>query len=175
MAQPITKRGSVFKTTTDSQSGTVTFECIPTGERKYLNVNMLATTIAVEAMMHGVKQKVTDAAASPAGSATTAERWEAMLAVISRITGENATWNAAPAGPSGPKLGVLLEAIMTMRGEDMADTETVEARRKWLADKTSEQRAALKSHPKIAPIIAQIEARKAKTTLDSDSLLAELD
>lgn len=177
MATQINKRNSVFRTTVDAATGIAKFECIPTGDTFEVNVHMLATTIATEAMLHGLKQKINDAAATPAGSATIDERWAAMLAVRDRLTGDSPSWNAVASGGGerGPKLGVLLEAIMQLRGENMSDADTVEARRAWLESKTPQERTALERNPKLVPIIAEIRARRAKTTVDADALLRELE
>jgi hypothetical protein len=128
-----------------------------------------------DAMAHGVKQKVNDAAALPAG-ATVADKWAEMRAVVDRITGDSPTWNSIPeGGTTGPRLGTLLEAVCEFRGIASTDTAKVAETREWLAAKTNEERASLRVNPKIKVLIDAIEARRARpAAIDSDALLADL-
>ena len=174
MAQPITKRGSVFKTTVDGDS--VVFTCLPTGDTLRVAMSSLDMAIQREAIAHGVKQKVNDAAALPSG-ASVAEKWAEMREVVERITGETPSWNAIPVGgTAGPRLGALLEAVCEFKRIAATDTEGVAKIRTWLSEKSNEQRAALRVDAKIKPLLDAIEARRAKpTAVDSDAMLAELE
>jgi hypothetical protein len=174
MAKPATKRGSVFKTTTDATTGVVEFQWLSGNKSMSVNVNMLAAPIAVEAMMHGLKQKITDAAATPAGMYSEAERWEFMAEVLNRISGDSPSWNAPSAGGGGGSSGsLLLRAIC--RWKSATETAEVEKYREWLAAKSAAEKTALEQHPAIKPHLDALRAERAKSTeVDSDALLAEL-
>lgn len=172
MARPITKRGSVFKTTTNEQ-GFLVFTCLPTGQTLTVNPMTLDMVIQREALLHGIKQKVNDAAS---GAPSLADKWAEMQEVVARITGDNPSWNAVPVGgTAGPRLGALLEAVCEFKRIAPTDTEGVAKIRTWLSEKSNEQRAALRLDAKIKPLLDAIEARRTKpTTVDSDAMLAEL-
>ena len=94
-----------------------------------------------------------------------------MREVYDRITaiGDAATWNkvreAGTGGGAGS--GILLRALMQLTGK------TKEAIEQFLDGKTKEEKAALRSNPKVAAIIAELQRAKV-AEIDTDSLLDEL-
>lgn len=125
-------------------------------------------------MLHGLKQKVADAAAIPRDtetgrSATDADKIKAMRAVADRIiAGE---W-AARAGEGGGAPRSLLQRAL----ERLYPQRTREEIAEFLAGMDKKQQSALRMSPKVAPIIAGLrdEAARGAKGVDADELLGEL-
>ena len=138
-----------------------------TTDKGAIVVKVLELTPAIvdQATLHGLKQKICDAAAS---FKTVGEKHAAMLEVADRIkAGE---WNKRGEG-SGAPTGLLLKALVrlypTKTREDLVD---------YLAGKDKSQQAALRQNAKIAAMIETIKAESAKTGgADSDAMLDELE
>ena len=138
----------------------------------------LSDDILIQATLHGLKQKLVDAAAiarntETGASATVQDKKEAVLAVLNRlVAGE---WNKTrEGGESATKGSLLLLALgrMNPAGDMAALGERVKAM-------TDDQRAALSKNPKVLVHIQAIQAEraaaKAKTSgVDSDALLGDL-
>lgn len=129
------------------------------------------------AMLHGLKQKLVDAAAIgrdmvTGRSATIQDKYNAVREVFDRITGANGeapSWNKVRDAGTNVSGGLLVSALMQMSGKDRQQITT------FLAGKTNEEKAALRKNQKVAEIIAQLQAAKTKTdTVDSDGLLGQL-
>lgn len=125
-------------------------------------------------MVHGLKQKLIDAAAisrdaKTGKTATVATKWSALMDVYERLIAGQ--WYAEREG--GGTGSLLFAALCRMQPE-----KSPEAIQTWLAAKDDKQRKALEGNPKVAAIIAEIRTERAKATagdVDSDALLAELD
>ncbi len=139
------------------------------GETLSVDAGTLSDDIVRQGLMHGLKQKLVDAAAivrnpDTGRSATVADKFDAVKEVYDRLlAGE---WNKTREG--GPTGGLLLRALMTFQGKDR---ETVKA---WLDTKTDDQKAALRKNPKIAAIIATLKPEPKTEGIDTDALLDEL-
>lgn len=125
-------------------------------------------------MMHGLKQKLIDAAAisrnpETGRSATVGDKYEAVREVAERLlAGE---WNKRREAGEGGTGGLLLRALTRMYAGRM-DAEQVKA---WLAEKDDKTKAALRKNPQVAAMIETIRAESKDTSgVDTDSLLAEL-
>lgn len=146
------------------------------GIRKAVAVALenITPDIAAWATLHGIKQKLVDAAAisrnpETGRSATVEDKWAAIQEVFDRITGENPTWNAVREG-GGQTGGLLLAALMRMQ-----PGKTREALESWLATKSDKEKAALRLNPRVAAVIETIKAERAKVgDVDSDKLLDEI-
>lgn len=120
-------------------------------------VDTLAMHIKETAVIHGLKQKIVDAAAlsrdpETGRSATPEQKYRAMEEVVARITDPEApSWNARAGEGSGGEGGLLVRAIMRMSGKDR---ETV-AREVQNWDK--KQQAAVRALPDVAAVIAKIK------------------
>lgn len=153
--------------------GTILTLAFSNSEVLTINADSLSDEIRTAAMMHGLKQKLVDAAAiarnpDTGRSATPDDKYNAVREVYDRITQSDGTWNKGRTGEgSGAGNGLLLSALMELRG---LPREKVEA---YLADKTKEQKAALRDNAKVAPIIARLKAARSK--VNSDDLLGELE
>lgn len=132
----------------------------------------LTDSIKVLLMLHGLKQKIVDAAAIPRDtetgrSATDAEKIAAMRAVAERLLAGK--WSATREGGAGNTGGLLLRALMQLQPHKGRDEIAA-----WLKGKSKAEQAALRASPKVAPIIDSLRAA-ATGGIDSDDLLAELD
>jgi len=136
------------------------------GERLEIDPGELSSTIRDEALLHGLKQKLVDAAAiarnpDTGASATAQDKYDAVREIYGRITSPDGTWNKIRAGgDGGAGSGLLLRALMKMSGKSRAEIEA------FLASKSKEERAALKADPKVAGVIAEMQrsAQKVDTT-----------
>lgn len=138
-----------------------------------LDGNELSSEMRVAAMMHGLKQKLVDAAAIPRDtdtgkSASITDKFNAIMEVRDRLlTGE---WNKTREGGSGSSGGLLKRALMKMYDKD---AETIDA---FLAKKSKEEQAALRANPKVAAIIATLRTEpKASKSIDTDAMLNDLE
>lgn len=139
-----------------------------------INPTGLLPNVVQAALMHGLKQKICDAAAisrnpDTGRSASIWDKFSAMTEVADRLKAGN--WNKPAEGPSGPKGGLLFAALCRRSPE-----KNPEALRVWLEGFDDAQKAALRANPKIATIIAEIKAERdaAKVDgsgIDSDELL----
>lgn len=139
-----------------------------------LQTRDLAPSIIAQAVLHGLKQKLVDAAAISRNTetgrpATVADKYEAVKAVYDRLLAGQ--WNATREG-GAPTGGLLLQALCRM----YAGRKTADELKAFLADKTDAEKAALRKNPRIAQHIADIRAEQAKDGgIDSDDILAGLD
>ena len=152
------------------------------GETLTVNPADLTKEIRDAAILHGLKQKLVDAAAitrnpETGKPASTADKFEAVMKVYTRITGKDASWNQTErtGGGSTGNAGYLVSALIRMKPQ--ATRESIET---FVDELDKTQQAALRANPKVAAIIAEIKAeRKSKKATDSDidteNLLAELD
>lgn len=144
------------------------------GDKLNITVDDLSPQMQAYCMVHGLKQKLIDAAAisrdaKTGKSATVADKWNAMIEVHQRLIAGQ--WFAEREG--GGTGSLLFAALCRMQPE-----KSPEAIQMWLSAKDEKQRKALEGNPKVAAIIAEIRTERAKATagdVDSDALLAELD
>ncbi len=151
---------------------TITFK---TGEQLTIDPLNLSETITHAAVLHGLKQKLVDAAAIARDpdtglSATVEDKIAAVREVYDRITATGGTWNkvreAGTGGGAGS--GLLMRALMQLTGK------TREAIEQFLEGKTKEEKAALRANPKVAAIVAELQRAKLGTANDVlDELMGE--
>ena len=145
------------------------------GETLRLHPETLAPEIQRKAMLHGLKQKLVDAAAisrdtATGRAATIATKYEAVREIFDRITGENPSWNKPRAGGAGGQGGLLARAIARYKNVP------VEAAKAYLDRLTDAQKQALRVDPRIAAIINELRMESAKPAgIDTDALLGGLD
>ena len=144
------------------------------GEVLRVNPAELAPEIQRMAMLHGLKQKLVDAAAisrdtTTGRAATIATKYDAVREIFDRITGENPSWNKPRAGGSGGHGGLLARAIARYK------SVPVEQAKAYLDRLTDAQKQALRVDPRIATIINELRAESAKPAgIDTDALLGGL-
>lgn len=143
------------------------------GQTLVLQVGDLSPAVLAQALMHGLKQKLVDAAAisrnpDTGRSASIADKYEAVKEVYDRLL--SGQWNKTREG-GGATGGLLFRALCRMYD----GKKTPEALREFLDGKTDAEKAALRKNTKVAAIIETIRAESAKTDgVDADGLLDEL-
>lgn len=127
-----------------------------------------------DAMMHGLKQKLIDAAAisrdTETGRAASVEDKErAVRAVAERLL--RGEWNAV--ARSGGGSGGLLHTALMRLYPNMTDVRV----KAFLEGKTEAEKLALRSDPRIARLIDAIRAERVagKASIDANALLAGLE
>ena len=144
------------------------------GERLEVVAGNLTPEIRDYATMHGLKQKLVDAAAisrnpDTGRAATVADKYDAVKAVFDRL--QAGQWNAPREG-AGASGGLLFRALCRM----YAGKKDEEAIREFLEGKTDAEKTALRKNPKVAAIIDEIRAESGKAaSIDTDELLDELE
>jgi len=144
------------------------------GRRLAIYARDITTTVAEYAMMHGLKQKLVDAAAisrntDTGRAASIDDKYEAVAEVHARLL--SGQWNKTREG-GGATGGLLFRALCRMYD----GKKTPEALREFLDGKTDAEKAALRKNSKVAAIIEAIRAESAKPDgTDADALLGELD
>ena len=154
------------------------------GRTLKVTAGMLSADIRAAGLVHGLKQKLVDAAAISRDPltgkpATIDTKYAAVREVFDRITGVNPTWNKVrgEGGGSTGSGGLLYRALVRLYD----GVQTPEQVRKYLDGLNAEQQAALRGNKKVAPVILAIKAedaaRRAETGEEedeSDNLLAGL-
>jgi hypothetical protein len=134
----------------------------------------LSREIREHALMHGLKQKLVDAAAisrnpETGRPASVEDKYQAVKTVYDRLLAGQ--WNATREG-GGATGGLLLQALCRM----YAGRKTADELRAFLADKTDAEKTALRKNPRVAAIIEEIRAETGKAAnIDTDGLLGELE
>lgn len=168
MSDSIQKK-DIEATITEGGNLTLTFRH---GERLTVFVDQLDQGIQRMAMLHGLKQKLVDAAAisrdtTTGRAATIATKYNAVKEIFDRITHATApSWNKPRAGGTGGQGGLLTRAIARYKNV------TVEAAKAYLERLTDAQKQVLRGDPRIATIINELRAESAKPAgIDADALL----
>lgn len=148
------------------------------GEALRLHPETLSQEIQRAALLHGLKQKLVDAAAisrdtTTGRAATLVTKYDAVKEIFDRITGaggETPSWNKPRAGGAGGQGGLLARAIARYKNVE------VSAAKAYLDRLTDAQKQALRIDPRIATIINELRAESAKPAgIDTDALLGGLD
>ena len=148
------------------------------GEVLRVHPESLAPEIQRAALIHGLKQKLVDAAAisrdtATGRAATISTKYDAVREIFDRITGaggEAPSWNKPRAGGAGGQGGLLARAIARYKSVE------VSAAKAYLDRLTDAQTQALRVDPRIATIINELRLESAKPAgIDTDALLGGLD
>ena len=143
-----------------------------------LSTRDLSPEILSQALLHGLKQKLVDAAAiarnvDTGASATTADKKEAVMEIHTRLL--EGAWNKGRTGDgTNGKGSILLLALQRLQPKRGA-AELAE----WLKARTDAERAALAKNAKLLPHVQAIQAERAaaaakRSGVDSDELLNDL-
>lgn len=145
------------------------------GDALDLQAADLTMDLRTYAMMHGLKQKLVDAAALPCDpetgrSPSLAAKIAAVREVYDRLMAGQ--WNK-PAGEGVATGGLLFAALCRM----YEGRKTGEELKTYLAGKSDKEKAALRKNPKIAAIIETIKAERVTDDEigNTDEMLAELE
>ncbi len=165
-----TKRTPDITAMIDNTKLTLTFK---NGEQHDIDATELSDEVRHRAMMHGLKQKLVDAAAisrNPytGGSASIDTKIDSVLEVMQRLIAGQ--WNKTREG-GGTKGGLLFRALVEM----YSGRKTPEQITEFLATKTDKEKAALRTSAKIAAIIETLRDRDDADDDGADEMLAELD
>ena len=148
------------------------------GEVLRIHPETLNPEIQRAAMLHGLKQKLVDAAAisrdtTTGRAATIITKFDAVKEIFDRITGAGGkapSWNKSRVGGAGGQGGLLARAIARYKNVEVA------AAKAYLDRLTDAQKQALRVDPRIAAIINDLRAESAKPAgIDTDALLGGLD
>lgn len=153
-------------------TGTIVTFTTADGATTSLDAMSLTAELREAAMMHGLKQKMGDAAAisrnpETGRSATTADKLAAIEEVRERLL--SGAWNKGRAvGDGAGPGGLLFKALCRVK----ADKTPAEVKT-YLDGRSKEEQAALRKVPAIASAIEAIKAENAKDDgIDGEALLA---
>jgi hypothetical protein len=139
------------------------------GKVLVVDSRLLSPAIVAQATMHGLKQKLVDAAAlsrdrDTGRKASIESKFDAVYEVYSRLMADQ--WNKPREGASSGTL--LAQALVRLTGR------TLEAVREQLAKLTDEQKAALEKTQNVALAILDIKRERIESggEDEGDSLLA---
>ncbi len=141
-----------------------------------IDLASLASEVTSRAIIHGIVQKVSDAAAL-GKDATPSDKFQAMKAVADRLIAGN--WNK-PAGETGAPVQGLIwmayrEVMQSLAAKAKKTVSDDDLRAKYDAKSRADQ-LALRTNPEIAKVIERIKSERQtnNTVIDTDALLAEL-
>ena len=145
----------------------------------------LSDDIVSRALVHGLTQKISDAAAMPKAdlpddpTEAAKTKFEAMKAVADRISGPDGEWTKRNGDGSGPVAGIIYRAFEQWameRAKKAKKSITPEEIRAVYDAKDRAGQLALKTVPEIAAIMERIKAERgpAKSAVDADALMGEL-
>lgn len=145
------------------------------GHTTQLQIGDLANEVLTHAVLHGLKQKLVDAAAisrnpDTGRSASVADKRAAVEAVMARLLG--GSWNAGRGDGSGVGAGGLLFRALVQLYAGKKSPEDI---REFLAGKDKKEQAALRKNPRVAAIIEELRDSDAANGVDTDDMLSELE
>lgn len=161
--------------TTEVNSGYVHL-AFDNGKTLTISTTDINRDIAAQALLHGLKQKLVDAAAisrnpDTGQSATIDDKYNAVREVYDRLL--SGQWNKGRADGSTGTGGYLFRALCILYA-----TKTPEAIREFLSKKSKVEQTALRATSKIKAIIDDLKLADAENGeddgLDTDAMLDEL-
>ena len=162
------KKVREIKSTIDTTSNTLTINTDGKDEI-IIRLSALNQSMIDHAALHGLKQKICDGAALGIGYTLT-EKYNAMLEIVERISGDDGSWNKRAEG-AGAITGLLFRALVRLY-----PAKSSEVLRAYHDKLDKVQQAALRKNPKVAAIIEDIKAESVKTAgIDTTGMLDELE
>ena len=153
-------------------SGTSLVLTFASGDVLTVDHTKLSGAIIDAAILHGLKQKLVDAAAisrnpDTGASATAQDKFDAVKEVYDRITSPDGTWNKirGDGTGSGQGTGLLVRALMALSNKNEDETRAL------LEACSDDEVKALRGSPKVAAKIAELKNSNSK--VDTDALLAK--
>lgn len=158
--------------TTDIFGTTLTLN-FANGKELQIDTTTLHADIVQQAILHGLKQKLVDAAAiardtETGKTATIDDKYQAVKTVFDRITSATPSWNAVREGEQKQQGGIFVRALMELTGKSREATQAA------IETYTKEQVAALKKNPRVLAIIQRMEREKVQDDQLGEDLLAQL-
>ena len=155
-----TKR--IFTKSINEEDGSLTIKS--EHHERTFSLESVPAALHAKLALHGLAQKIGDAAALPAGSSE-AEKWDAMNATMTML--ESGLWTIKREGAGTLLLRALCEVYPD---KDRA------ALSEWLGKRTAAEKTALEANPKVRKVIDRLrKERAANSDVDADALLSELD
>lgn len=162
MTQTTTTRDITAKIDVDALTLTITGSNGKTLAMHRADFNQQIQSMAT---LHGLKQKIVDAAAMSSG-ATIDEKWGAMVEVFNRL--RDGEWNKRRESGE-PRGGLLFNALV--RAYPQRKPEEI---REFLSKKSRTEQNAMLNNSRLRPHVDAIRAEMAKN-IESDELLDELE
>lgn len=166
--------------------GTLTFTVGDAGAIE-INTAALAENIRNTALLHGLVQKVSDAAAMPKSefkgkmdAEVAGMKFAAMKSVADRLTGESPEWSKRSGDGSGPVAGIIYRAfeewVLASAKAKKAKAPTADAIRAVYDAKDRAGQLALRNVPEIATIMERLRSERGTkaSDVDTSALLGEL-
>jgi hypothetical protein len=152
MAQVLATRTPTVAAAVNPDAATLTLT-FSDGRTLSLDATQLSESIVMEATLHGLKQKLVDAAAiardpETGRSATLSDKYEAVKEVFDRIVSPTGTWNKIRSAGEAPVGGLFVRALMQLGGKSRAEVTTS------LEALTKEQRSALRANKRVVEAMA---------------------
>lgn len=166
------KSNSVITVADDPIAKTLTFNVLGAGSVT-LNVDQLHPAVALQATYHGLKQRISDAAALSRSTetglpATPSEKLAAIRELVEHYNSGTSEWSLKRAASGGSDNGLLVQALLTV-----FPNKTAERVREYVKGLKPQERAALMASDMVSPAIAAIRAERTKG-IDAEALIAGL-
>lgn len=145
-----------------------------TGEELQIDITKLDPEIIKQATLHGLKQKLCDAAAiarntTTGNSASPIDKYNAVRTVYDRLMSTAPTWNAVREGVERAPNSIFVRAVAEVTGKSVIDTAA------QLKAMTKEQQASLKKNIRIIDAMQRLELAEAQNAGSTgDDLLSML-
>lgn len=153
----------------------IVFKVKDAGETR-LELNKLHTAITERAMIHGLVQKVSDAAAlsrdpKTGKSASAQDKLSAMVKVVEHLCSGTEEWNLKREGGGGP--GAETQWLVRALGE-IYTTKTAEQIGKWVKARSLAERVALMAQDNVKKLVDGYKLEASKD-VNAEELLSGLD
>lgn len=137
----------------------------------HLNMDNVSGEVRVHAAIHGMIQRISDAAAisrnpDTGKPATAQEKFDRMATLIEHYNSGTSEWSRVGQG-GGNKGGYLFRALQILY-----PNRPVDELKSWMDKKSKSEQAALRASPKIRAII---DTFVEDSDIDTDAMLDELD
>lgn len=126
-----------------------------------INISDFNADIIRIASAHGLKQKISDSYAEAKGDVDIA--YGLAKDMVNRL--QEGSWNIVTAGLARESL--LAKALAELTNQPLEDCISK------LADKSKEERAAMRKHPQLKPILLRMEAERAQARADAAQAAAQ--
>ena len=174
MTTDTTKKTPDISATVDEVKNILTIDVKGLGQLA-LSMDTMSESNRRYATLHGMKQRIIDAAAKSKG-ATLQEKFDSMEVLVNHYMSGAQEWSIARAsGGTKSSGGIVLRALANVRGESPAQTliivDKICAKRSITR---SQYYAKIKTDSSVAAEILRLESLVA-TDIDADDLMAEMD
>lgn len=168
------KSNSIITHTVDDEGSAITFHVRGAGDVT-LRLDALHAAIMNRAAVHGLIQRISDAAALSRDSetgqpATPQDKLEAMARLVAHYMSGTDQWSRVAAG--APKGGLLFKALCRMYEGDKTPDEI----REFIDGLSDKEQSGLRRDEEVSAMIRTIEAEQAKSapSVDTKSILGKL-